>query len=95
MSSETWRPARVTSSETEHFLTEDEVVARYRQALAAGTLRNWRSKGIGPPFIRIGKAVLYARADLEAWEARQRSRPQDDISGRPAESDSNASRHRD
>lgn len=59
----------------EHFLTEDEVVARYRNALTAGTLRNWRSKGQGPAFTRIGKAVLYARADLEDWEAQRRSRP--------------------
>lgn len=84
----------MTSSESEHFLTEDEVVTRYRQALAAGTLRNWRSKGIGPPFIRIGKAVLYARADLEAWEAGQRSTPHGGASGLPDEDDSNSSRHR-
>lgn len=59
----------------EHFLTEDEVVARYRKAITAGTLRNWRSKGQGPPYIHIGKAVLYARRDLEAWEGTHRIAP--------------------
>lgn len=54
------------------FLTEEEVVARYRYVLTAGTLRNWRSKGHGPAFVRVGKAVLYARRDLETWEALRR-----------------------
>lgn len=54
------------------FLTEEEVVARYRDTLSAGTLRNWRSKGLGPAFMRIGRTILYARADLEAWEAIRR-----------------------
>ncbi len=62
---------------TDTFLTEAEVVARYRKALTAGTLRNWRSKGQGPAFVRVGKSVLYALADLEAWEARQRVSPID------------------
>ena len=65
----------MSSADGEPFLTEDEVVARYRNALTAGTLRNWRSQGQGPAFTRIGKAVLYARTDLEAWEASQRVAP--------------------
>lgn len=58
------------------FLTEDELVARYRGLVAAGTLRNWRNKGVGPPFVKIGKGVLYALASLEAWE-RQNTIPCD------------------
>jgi len=54
------------------FLNEEEVVQRYRGVLSAATLRNWRSKGMGPPYLRIGKAVLYARDDLERWEATHR-----------------------
>lgn len=52
------------------FLTEDEVAERYRGLVAPGTLRNWRNQGIGPPYVKVGKGVLYARTALEAWEAR-------------------------
>mgnify|MGYP002403594660 CR=1 FL=1 len=55
--------------ENQPFLTEDDVVQRYRGSVSVGTLRNWRSKGLGPPYMRIGKAILYAREDLERWEA--------------------------
>ncbi|WP_426437012.1 helix-turn-helix domain-containing protein [Bradyrhizobium genosp. P] len=50
------------------FLTTNEVSARYRGEVSAGTLRNWRSKKIGPSFLKIGKAVLYPLAELEAWD---------------------------
>ncbi|GGA83014.1 hypothetical protein GCM10011491_08070 [Brucella endophytica] len=41
------------------YLTLDEVIERYRNQISEGTLRNWRSKRFIPPFIHIGKAVLY------------------------------------
>ena len=50
------------------FLTTDEVSTRYRGEISAGTLRNWRSMKIGPSFLKIGKAVLYPLAELEAWD---------------------------
>ncbi len=37
--------------------------------LSAGTLRNWRMRGAGPPFVRIGGLVRYRPADVEAWLA--------------------------
>ena len=31
-----------------------------------GTLANWRSQGIGPPFVRLtARQILYLRSDLE------------------------------
>ena len=36
--------------------------------LAPTTLRNWRSLGIGIPYVKIGKrAVRYRRADVDAF----------------------------
>jgi hypothetical protein len=52
------------------FLTDEEVVARYRGRITLGTLRNWRALKIGPPYIKVGKAVLYSRAALQAWDKR-------------------------
>lgn len=50
------------------YLTNEEVVERYRNQVSEGTLRNWRSKRIGPSFIKIGKAVLYPIEELERWD---------------------------
>lgn len=51
-------------------LTDEDVVARYRGRITPGTLRNWRALKIGPPYIKVGKAVLYSRAALQAWDKR-------------------------
>ena len=50
------------------YLTLEEVVERYRNQVSEGTLRNWRSKRIGPSFIKIGKAILYPIEELERWD---------------------------
>jgi hypothetical protein len=50
------------------FLTPAEVVARYREEISEGTLRNWRAMRIGPPFVKIGKAVLYPVDGLDVWD---------------------------
>jgi len=49
----------------------DTKSAAPRCGVAAGTLENWRVRGIGPKFIktpgRTGK-VLYDPSDIEAWK---------------------------
>ena len=50
------------------FLTTEEVSERYRSEITVGTLRNWRAMRIGPPFVKIGKAVLYSVSELDAWD---------------------------
>lgn len=52
------------------FLTLDEVIGRYRDQISEGTLRNWRSKRVGPSFLKLGKAVLYPLEELERWDRR-------------------------
>jgi hypothetical protein len=52
----------------DRFLTPEEVSQRYRGTIAVGTLRNWRAMRVGPPFIKIGKAVLYPLDELAAWD---------------------------
>lgn len=37
----------------------DVGVTRDRRRVSVGTLANWRAMRIGPPYIKIGKAVLY------------------------------------
>jgi Helix-turn-helix domain len=52
------------------YLTADEVAQRYRGAVSVGTLRNWRAMRVGPPFVKIGRAVLYPVDELDAWDKR-------------------------
>jgi hypothetical protein len=53
---------------TVKYLTAEEVSDRYRGEITVGTLRNWRAMRVGPPFIKIGKAVLYPIEELDAWD---------------------------
>lgn len=50
------------------YLTLEEVAERYLYKISDGTLRNWRSKRIGPSFIKVGKAILYPIDELERWD---------------------------
>lgn len=35
--------------------------------LSTSALNKWRVSGSGPAFLRLGRAVRYAREDLDAW----------------------------
>jgi hypothetical protein len=43
--------------------------------LAPETLVQWRYRGRGPFFVKVGRLVRYRRADLAAWLAAQRRDP--------------------
>ena len=58
----------MSTSHSTKFLTTEEVSERYRGEITVGTLRNWRALRIGPPFVKIGKAVLYPVEELDAWD---------------------------
>jgi excisionase family DNA binding protein len=50
---------------TRKLLTTAEVAERLRRPI--GTLRYWRHVGEGPRSVRIGRAVLYDEAEVDAW----------------------------
>lgn len=50
-------------------LTPKEAAERLR--LNINTLANWRVRGDGPRFIKMGRKVLYPLAEVEAFEQRQ------------------------
>ena len=50
------------------FMTPKDVSDRYEGRIGVRTLANWRSQGSGPPFVKIGGAILYKFDDLNAWE---------------------------
>lgn len=45
--------------------SEKDVEARY--GIKAGTLRAWRSRVEGPPYVKAGTLVIYRFADIEAY----------------------------
>lgn len=50
------------------FLTPHELAERWGGRINVRTLANWRTTGSGPPFTKIGGAVLYKMDALEQWE---------------------------
>ncbi len=49
-------------------LFDTEAVATY-VGLSPVTLRKWRMTGAGPRFVRIGRAIRYRKAELDAFLA--------------------------
>ncbi|MBR7744452.1 helix-turn-helix domain-containing protein [Phycicoccus sp. BSK3Z-2] len=47
-------------------LTTEEVAERFRTSVE--TVRYWRHVGKGPQSFKVGRRVLYALDDVEAWE---------------------------
>jgi predicted DNA-binding transcriptional regulator AlpA len=56
------------------YLSPEQVAERFQ--LSPHTLKEWRYKGVGPKYVRLGKHVRYPAAALEAWEA-ERARAQE------------------
>lgn len=54
-------------SDLDHYLTTAQVAENlgYR----VGTLQNWRTRGEGPRYVRIGREVRYRAADVAEWLA--------------------------
>ncbi len=53
------------------YLTTEEVAQLLRTS--AGTVRYWRHVGRGPTSFKVGRRVLYARADVQEFIARART----------------------
>lgn len=54
-----------TAGAPERLLNDHDVAAIANMHVQ--TLRNWRPKGIGPKFLKIGSSVRYHPRDLAAW----------------------------
>jgi predicted DNA-binding transcriptional regulator AlpA len=46
-------------------ITDEQLEAMY--GIKRKTLANWRVKGLGPSFVKIGAAVRYRPEDVQAW----------------------------
>ena len=48
------------------YLTESELAQRW--AVTKNALRQWRYRGEGPPYLKVGSRVRYRLSAVEAWE---------------------------
>ena len=55
--------------------TRDNLLTPAEVSLLLGaaekTLANWRCERTGPPFLKVGRNVIYSRASVERWLDRQ------------------------
>ena len=49
----------------------DEAAAFLR--ISPRTLGSWRSRGMGPTYVKVGRRVVYLQRDIVAWLYQQRS----------------------
>ena len=52
------------------FLNPEDLVARWQGTVKETTLSTWRSRGLGPKFVKIGGRVLYRLNDVMIYETR-------------------------
>lgn len=52
------------------YMTVSEVAALLRTSPA--TVRYWRHVGSGPAAVKVGRRVLYDRADVQTWIAQKK-----------------------
>jgi hypothetical protein len=50
----------------EQLLTPEDIEREW-PFLRKGTLQQWRSRGLGPRYIKVAKRILYRRSDLEEF----------------------------
>lgn len=58
---------------TPEFLTAEQLARRWAGIVTTGTLANWRSKRVGPQFVKLRGRVLYPLEKVTAWEAENMS----------------------
>lgn len=50
------------------FLTPDQLSARWGGCVTPSTLKMWRYRKKGPPYLKVGAKVLYRTAAIVVWE---------------------------
>jgi hypothetical protein len=58
-------PIQKGSVDQDKLLTEIQAADLLR--MSSRTLQAWRGQGVGPPFIRAGRAIRYRRSDVMSW----------------------------
>ena len=65
----------------EELLTPGQLAAMAH--VSVGTLGNWRWKGFGPAYVKLGRSVRYRIDDVRIWLRAQLIEPRDETTDRP------------
>lgn len=57
-----------TAQKQSTYLTPQELVDRWNNAVTTGTLANWRNKGKGPAYTKFGSRVRYKLDSVISYE---------------------------
>lgn len=84
----TFRHTRIHPEEDYHPMTTDTLDRALESVDAAPvigveplTLKEWRRRGYGPPYVKFGNRVRYRLSDLEAWMAEHTVTPGSQAAG--------------
>lgn len=58
------------------FITDEQLIARWNNAVTRSTLLTWNSKGYGPCSTKLGRTLQYKLSDVIAWENFKRRKPE-------------------
>jgi predicted DNA-binding transcriptional regulator AlpA len=54
-------------------LLDPHATAKFLGGVSILTLADWRTKGVGPAYVKVGRCVRYRLSDLQTWlESRTR-----------------------
>ena len=53
-------------------MTPEDLVQRWRGSITLATLATWRSRKLGPTFIKVGGRVLYSEEAIADYEHKNR-----------------------
>ena len=73
-----------TNSQSQKYLTAQEVAFRFDGKISVNTLGNWRNLGVGPAYLKLGGRVLYPIEKLVEWEQRNTVQSTSDYKGNAA-----------
>lgn len=59
------------SANNVRLLTPQALAERWQQSITLVTLATWRSRKLGPRYIKIGGRVLYPLDGIEEWEKKR------------------------
>jgi hypothetical protein len=65
--------SEIVRDELKEWMTRAETADLLRKPVA--TLAAWAYRGVGPPYSRVGRSVLYSRQDVERWLEGHRVNP--------------------
>ena len=61
----------------ENLMNEDQLAEQLHKKKA--TLQAWRSRGLGPPWLKIVGSILYDRRKVDEWIAAQERAPRREL----------------